>query len=360
MEKAQAGNDTDIDGCTPEESRVLRSTPRVEDWDNWKEYDPREWPRKVERHYTLVPTACFNCESACGLLAYVDKDSHQIRKLEGHPLHPASRGRNCAKGPATLNQITNPDRILYPLRRTGSRGEGKWQRVSWEEALEDIADRIRRAIVEERRDQVVYHVGRPGEDLYTERVLAAWGVDGHNSHTNICSSSARLGYAAWMGMDRPTPDHANAKFILLMSSHLEAGHYFVPQAQRIVESQASGTKVAVIDTRLSNTASKSDYWLAPRPGTEAGLLLAIANYLIQEALYNRPFLEKWVNWQDFMKDYDYLRFLADRGLLSREPEDGSFDSFVKLLKDSTGDIPSNGRRPKPASPPSSSSTLLRR
>ena len=202
--------------------------------------------------------------------------------------------------------------------------------------LDDIAGRIRKAIVEERRDQVVYHVGRPGEDLYTERVLAAWGVDGHNSHTNICSSSARMGYAAWMGMDRPTPDHANAKFILLMSSHLESGHYFVPQAQRIVESQASGTKVAVIDTRLSNTASKSDYWLAPRPGTEAGLLLAIANHLIQEDLFNRDFLEKWVNWREFMGDREYLRFLVDRGLLAKEPEDATFDGFINVLKELYG------------------------
>ena len=199
--------------------------------------------------------------------------------------------------------------------------------------MEDIAQRIRRAIIEDRRDEVVYHVGRPGEDLYTERVLQSWGVDGHNSHTNICSSSARLGYAAWMGMDRPTPDHANARFILLMSSHLESGHYFVPQAQRIVEAQSSGAKVAVIDTRLSNTASQSDYWLAPRPGTEAGLLLAIANYLIQGDLYNRPFLERWTNWRQLMKDKTYLRYLVDWELLDQEPEDASFDSFVMLLKE---------------------------
>jgi anaerobic selenocysteine-containing dehydrogenase len=65
-----------------------------------------------------VPTTCFNCESACGLLAYVDKANGQVRKFEGNPYHPASRGRNCAKGPATINQITDPDRILYPLKRT--------------------------------------------------------------------------------------------------------------------------------------------------------------------------------------------------------------------------------------------------
>jgi anaerobic selenocysteine-containing dehydrogenase len=77
------------------------------------------------------------------------------------------------------------------LKRDGARGEGKWRRVGWDEALDDVALRIRRAIAEGRRNEVVYHVGRPGEDGYTERVLAAWGIDGHNSHTNICSSNGR-------------------------------------------------------------------------------------------------------------------------------------------------------------------------
>jgi anaerobic selenocysteine-containing dehydrogenase len=69
-----------------------------------------------------VPTTCFNCESACGLLAYIDKETLEVRKFEGNPEHPGSRGRNCAKGPATLNQIHDVDRILYPLKRVGKRG----------------------------------------------------------------------------------------------------------------------------------------------------------------------------------------------------------------------------------------------
>ena len=84
----------------------------------------------------------------------------------------------------------------------------------------------------------MYHVGRPGEDGYTERVLKAWGVDGHNSHTNICSSNARIGYQSWMGHDRPSSDFANAEVIFLISAHLEAGHYFNPHAQRIMEGKA--------------------------------------------------------------------------------------------------------------------------
>ena len=200
------------------------------------------------------------------------------------PSIPGSRGRNCAKGPATLNQITDPDRILYPLKRAGKRGEGKWEQVSWDEALDDIAARIRKAIVEDRRNEIMYHVGRPGEDGFTERILAAWGVDGHNSHTNICSSGARAGYQFWMGLDRPSPDHANARVILLISAHLESGHYFNPHAQRVIDGKANGAKLIVFDTRLSNTATHADHWLAPYPGSEAAILLAIANYLIQHKL----------------------------------------------------------------------------
>src|SRR6185295_8688606 len=109
----------------------------------------------------------------------------------GNPEHPGSRGRNCAKGPATLNQVTDPDRILYPLKRAGKRGEGKWEQTTWDEALDTIAARSRKAIVEERRNDVMHHIRRDGQDGFTERILAAWGVDGHNSHKHICSSGSR-------------------------------------------------------------------------------------------------------------------------------------------------------------------------
>jgi anaerobic selenocysteine-containing dehydrogenase len=286
----------------PGPSRIhLASFPPKERWDDWVELDSKAWPaRRVEKRYMLVPTTCFNCESACGLLAYVDRETLQVRKFEGNPEHPGSRGRNCAKGPATLNQITDPDRILYPLRRAGKRGEGKWERVSWDEALAEIGSRIRSAIAEGRPNEVMYHVGRPGEDGFTERVLVAWGVDGHNTHTNVCSSGGRAGYHFWMGADRPSPDHANAEVMLLVSSHLEAGHYFNPHAQRVIEAKQRGATLIVFDTRLSNTATHADHWVAPHPGSEAAILLAIANFLIQSGRYDREFVRRWWNWEEYL------------------------------------------------------------
>ncbi len=304
----------------------LASFPPPERWDDWTEYDPAHWPRKVERRYNLIPTICFNCEAGCGLLAYVDRQSLKIQKFEGNPAHPGSRGRNCAKGPATLNQVTDPERILYPLRRAGKRGEGKWERVSWDEVLDDLAERIRKALTEDRRNEIVYHVGRPGHELvYNQRILHAWGIDGHNSHTNVCSAGARTGYALWHGADRPSPDHANARFILLLSSHLETGHYFNPHAQRIIDGKARGAKICVIDTRLSNTASKADYWMSTWPGTEAAVLLAMCHVILKENLYDREFIRRWVNWEEFLREEH-----------PDKPQD--FDSFLRLLKEVYADF----------------------
>ena len=317
-----ARKETEARGETfyPGPSRIhLAAFPPKERWDDWVELDSRAWPERRERRYMLVPTTCFNCESACGLLAYVDKETLGVQKFEGNPEHPGSRGRNCAKGPATLNQVTDPDRILFPLKRAGRRGEGRWVQVGWDEVLDDLAARIRKAIVEERHNEVMYHVGRPGEDGFTERILAAWGVDGHNSHTNICSSSARAGYQFWMGLDRPSPDHANARVILLISSHLEAGHYFNPHAQRVMDAKANGAKLIVFDTRLSHTATHADVWLSPHPGSEAAIMLAVANFLIRNDLYDREFVRRWWNWEEYMA--------------VEQPElETSFESFEAALK----------------------------
>jgi anaerobic selenocysteine-containing dehydrogenase len=300
----------------PDQSAEARTHPPAESWDSWKELDSHG----RERDYMIVPATCFNCEAACGLLAYVDRETMEIEKFEGNPEHPGSRGHTCAKGPATINQVRDPERILYPMKRAGERGSGEWERTTWDEALDTIAARVRTAMLEERHDELIYHVGRPGADGAMDRTLAAWGIDGHNSHTNVCSSSARLGYQLSMGSDRPVPDYANAKFILLLSSHLETGHYFNPYAQRITEARKTGTKVATFDTRLSNTASMSDYWLPTWPGSETVVLLAMARLIVDEGLYDRDFVERWVNWEETL---EALKPDAPRNV----------DSFFALLQE---------------------------
>ena len=154
--------------------RELYKYPDPSEWDDFMELDPLTWPEKKERHYSIVPTTCFNCESACGLLAYIDKDSNEVRKFEGNTHHPGSRGRNCAKGPATISQINDTERILQPMKRVGERGEGKWERISWDRALDEISEKIANSL-RKSKEKVVYHVGRPGHEGYAERVLKEIG-----------------------------------------------------------------------------------------------------------------------------------------------------------------------------------------
>ncbi len=173
----------------------------------------------------------------------------------------------------------------------------------------------------------MYHVGRPGEDGFAERVLAAWGVDGHNSHTNVCSSGGRAGYTQWMGFDRPSPDYTNARTILLLSSHLETGHYFNPHAQRIMEAKQKGAKVVVLDLRLSNTASHADLWVAPWPGSEGAIFLAAASYLLRTRRIDRDFLRRWVNWETYL-EHRHPGVASPAGSTAEE----RFETFLDLLE----------------------------
>jgi anaerobic selenocysteine-containing dehydrogenase len=122
-----------------------------------------------------------------------------------------------------------------------------------------------------------------------------------------------------MGFDRPSPDHANAKVILLVSAHLESGHYFNPHAQRVIEAKKNGARLIVFDTRLSNTATHADQWLAPYPGSEAAILLAIARHLIVHRLYDGEFVRRWWNWEEY--------------LAAVHPDDArTFESFARILE----------------------------
>ena len=251
-------------------------------------YQIRPWETRQVR------TTCSYCGVGCQINLHVL--DNRVVKVSGVEGEAPNYGSLCVKGRFGYNFISSPDRLTQPLIKRN----GEFQEASWDEALDDVAARIRKAMQEDRRDEIMYHVGRPGEDGFTERVMAAWGVDGHNSHTNICSSGARAGYELWCGIDRPSPDHARADVIWLVSSHLETGHYFNPHAQRIMEGKKRGAKLIVLDTRLSHTATHADFWLAPQPGSEAAIHLAIASYLIRNRLYNREFVRRWWNWEEYL------------------------------------------------------------
>ena len=335
--------------------------PPLEEWDDFKELDGDDWKRGgIDRKgvqsednpdgiyvndYVIVPTVCSNCEAGCGLTAWVDKKSLTVKKYMGNPLHTGSRGRNCAKGYAVWSQMYDPDRIPFPLKRApgSKRGEGKWVRVTWDEAMKEIGKKIAELL--EKGDEVsrkmfIYHVGRPNENGFGGKIPHTLGFDGYDSHTNICSAGARQGSIQWANDDRNSPDWANSRLIFLQSSHAaDAGHYFQQSAGLIADARKRGAKMVVIDPRLSNSAGMADLWLPIWPGTEAAFYLYLANRVLHskkkngEDMVDHEFMKKWINWKKLMKDKEYLGFIKEKGYISRLPKDESYESFIELLKD---------------------------
>jgi anaerobic selenocysteine-containing dehydrogenase len=337
------------------EATNLEFYPPLEKWEDFNELDGNDWKRggigrkgietpnnpdgiKVN-NFMIVPTACSNCEASCGLTAWVDKKTLTVRKYMGNPLHSGSRGRNCAKGYATLSQMYDPDRIPFPLKRAkgSKRGEGKWVRTTWDEALQTIGKKMRDTLKkgdELSKKSVMYHVGRPNENKFAARVWHTLGCDSYNSHTNICSSGGRTGNIAWGNDDRVSPDWANAKLIFLVSSHAaDAGHYFQQSAGYIADARKNGAKMVVIDPRMSNSAGMADLWIAPWPGTEGSLYLSLSNQLLQDGNVDYDYMKKWVNWEQFMDDKDYLQYLVDNKRLTKMPKGDTFEDYIDTLKD---------------------------
>jgi anaerobic selenocysteine-containing dehydrogenase len=329
--------------------------PPFEEWKDFNELDGDDWKRGgIDRkgiqseknpdgikvnNFTIVPTACSNCEASCGLTAWVDKETMTVKKYMGNPLHAGSRGRNCAKGYATQSQMYDPDRIPFPLKRAegSKRGEGKWVRTTWDEAMTTIGKKMGDTLRngdELSKKSVMFHVGRPNENGFTGKVWHTLGVDSFNSHTNICSSGGRTPTIQWANDDRSSPDWANAKLIFLNSSHAaDAGHYFQQSASFIADARKKGAKMVVMDPRLSNSAGIADLWIAAWPGTEPIIYLYIANRILQEGKVDNAFVKNWVNWDRFIKNKNYLEFIAEKGYISEVPTGETYEDFIEVLKE---------------------------
>jgi anaerobic selenocysteine-containing dehydrogenase len=337
---------------TPE---TISFYPSHDQWESFQELSGEDWkrggigrkgvasdenPDGITVHdYMIVPTACSNCEASCGLTAWVDKKTFTVKKYMGNPLHAGSRGRNCAKGYATQSQMYDPDRLPFPIKRApgSKRGEGKWIRTTWDEAMTTIGkkmgDTLRKGD-ELSKKTVMFHVGRPNENGFTGKVWHTLGCDAFNSHTNICSSGGRTPTIQWANDDRTSPDWANAKLVFLNSSHAaDAGHYFQQSASFIADARKKGAKLVVLDPRMSNSAGMADLWIAAWPGTEPALYLYLVNRILNEGKVNEEFCRKWLNWEVMMDNRKYLEFMVEKGYISKVPEGRDFDSFIEMLKE---------------------------
>lgn len=257
----------------------------------------RNWPdRDKYKNVTKVPGMCQLCSTICGIVGYV-KDG-RLLKIEGNPRDPNSRGRLCARGQAGLNHQYHPERLLYPLKRVGQRGEGKWKRISWDTALEEIAQRLRKIREDGHPEEFAFHQGRQRSKDALSRFLRAYGTNTQLSHRSLCSGNRRAANLTCLWeSDWDLNDVEHSKYILNFGSNaFEAHQGHVPFANRIQNGRfKNGAKLVTFDVRLSNTAGSSDEWFAPFPGTDGAVALAMGHTILAEGLQDNEFIDQWTN-----------------------------------------------------------------
>jgi len=241
-----------------------------------------------------VPVTCHVCNIQDGAIAYVENG--RIVKLEGNPEHVSTRGRLCAKGNSGMWYTYNPDRILYPLKRVGARGEGKWKRVSWDEALAEVAAKVDAALAADP-NSVMMKYGRDRTGGAIGRFMKTLGSATVLNHTSVCESSKKIGMEPTWGPDIETPDFANTKYVLNFGSNiLEAAYFHNPLSQRIAEGRVDNRmKIVTFDSRLSNTAGFSDEWIPVFPGTDGAVALAMGHVILRDDLQDSDFINDWTN-----------------------------------------------------------------
>ena len=190
----------------------------------------------------------------------------------------------------------DPDRILYPLKRVGARGEGKWKRISWDEALTELTSKLDAALTEDP-NTIMLKYGRNRTGGTIDRFMQTLGSATVVNHTSVCESSKKVGMEPTWGPDIETPDFANAKYVLNFGSNvLEAAYFHNPLSQRVTEGRIDNhMKIVTFDVRLSNTAGFSDEWIPVHPATDGAVALAMGNVILSEDLQDSDFINNWTN-----------------------------------------------------------------
>jgi anaerobic selenocysteine-containing dehydrogenase len=234
-----------------------------------------------------IPSICGQCPSRCAILGYLDEG--RLVKIEGQPRSIRNQGKVCAKGQAGASKIYDPDRILYPLKRTGKRGNGQWQKISWDDALDELTGRLKKFRDEGTPEKFVFHHGwisASAEKLIDDIFLATYGTASIIKQTCHGQSARWTAHELTWGANIDNWDIDNARFVLNFGSNvLEAHTNMVSVAKRLAESAVDNRlKMVTFDVRLSNTAANSDLWLPVKPGTDLAVVLAMCNVVMSEGL----------------------------------------------------------------------------
>jgi len=272
----------------------------------WKETKPWQWE---EDGYTVTRGSAWSgpgCHSGCGVLLYTKKG--RLVKVEGDPENPYNQGRLCVRCLALPELVNHPDRLQYPMKRVGERGEDGWQRISWEEAYDTIYKEFSDIKEKYGPESVIFAQGT-GRDIptYISRLAYAYGSPNWTAFMSGLSC-----YAPRVAeMLITTGNFAVADCSQYFSDRYDNPNWEVPECiviwgnnpvmtngdgffgHWIVDCMKRGTKLIVVDPRLTWLASRADLWLQIRPGTDGALALGMLDIIIKEGLYDKEFVDKW-------------------------------------------------------------------
>ncbi len=255
-----------------------------------------------------VPFLCGICVNKCAGFARVEDGV--VTKLDPNPYFPKSRNMLCPRGNAGIQTLYDPDRLKYPLIRIGERGDGKYKRVSWEEAYDAIlngTDKFKglKQILDEEKDNRATIGYCNGEGLSKEgfEVLMGEkiGTPNYVDEISICLETTLGGYVNTIGTYGEA-DLNNADYLIIAGANRAEAIITPDTMDMFKRTQRRGLKTIVLDPRFTNTAAKADRWYAINPGTDLAFVLALTYVVINEELYDKEFVTKHgVGFEDYKK-----------------------------------------------------------
>lgn len=240
----------------------------------------------------VIKSDCANCHGHCGVLVHIREG--KVIKVEGDPDNPLNWGTLCPKGLMMPQLLYHSDRLKYPLKRLGKRGEGRWQRITWDEALDTAAQELNAIRQKWGPLGVAFCQGTGRTTIpYIQRFISLWGTANragypHNCYTPRVTTS-RVTFGRPVGFDE-----RNSRCLMAWGSNITHTNEAGCRGANFISAWKKGAKLICVDPVFTAIASKADIWLQIRPGTDCALSLAMLNVIISEGLYDRQFVEKWI------------------------------------------------------------------
>ncbi|KAF0108119.1 MAG: anaerobic dehydrogenase typically selenocysteine-containing [Anaerolineaceae bacterium] len=246
-----------------------------------------------------IPSMCEMCVWRCGLIAKV-KDGRVV-KLDGNPEHPHSKGNLCPRGQAGLMNTYDPDRVLTPLIRVGRRGEGKFRKASWEEALDLTASKMLEIKEKYGAEAMVFSTTHCLTQQQFENIMYAFGSPNYGTQRSLCFNAMITAFLLTYGIEEPARNYENVEFILMVGRNMMEA-ISTSETSELSHAIDRGAKLVYLDPRYTKTASKAAEWIPIRPGADSAFLLAMINVIVLNDLADCEFVKQYTVGCDGIQD----------------------------------------------------------